>query len=471
MGDAYVAAQTRPRPMRSSPSSTRTRRDGPVPRRRRHGRPMGRAAAARRPAQRPAGPRGRAGRAARRPAAPTCTRCGTPPSSSARCRSARSTVRTEVVRAARSGGAGRRRDLGARPRRCAAALPAGAGVAGARPRHVRRVASRRRRTQRAAATEDPTSATGSPTAARRVARRARVVPRARPGCDLGAARAARSSRARQPSGLQRAVLVGDSASGVSSELDWDDVEVPERRPRRPPGPPGAGRLAAHRRADPAGRARQRAGDLDAVRRARHRSARPRRPSSSRRAACLRCVMRRVDELMRARCSALPQPGQRGRGPDGRRGVVVQCVAILASPLTGGHGWFWLTVPLAYGFLARVATGPTLSPLGQFATRVAAPRIGRAKFVPGPPKRFAQLIGAVLSSAALVCSLASRVRRRRAGARRDDPASPRRSSRCSRSALGCAIFGALMRAGVIPQETCIACADVSSAPVPDEVRAH
>src|SRR5690242_9564370 len=85
-------------------------------------------------------------------------------------------------------------------------------------------------------------------------------------------------------------------------------------------------------------------------------------------------------------------------------VAVQCVLILALTPTLGHAWFWLTVPLAYGFLARVATGPVLSPLGRFATGVAAPRIGHAKFVPGPPKRFAQLIGAVLSTAALVCAL-------------------------------------------------------------------
>ena len=30
---------------------------------------------------------------------------------------------------------------------------------------------------------------------------------------------------------------------------------------------------------------------------------------------------------------------------------------------------WLTVALAYGFVARVLTGPSLSPLGQLVTRV------------------------------------------------------------------------------------------------------
>jgi hypothetical protein len=50
---------------------------------------------------------------------------------------------------------------------------------------------------------------------------------------------------------------------------------------------------------------------------------------------------------------------------------------------------WLTAFLAYGFLARVLTGPTLSPLGQLVTRVVTPRLGlEPRPVPGPPKRFA-----------------------------------------------------------------------------------
>ena len=57
----------------------------------------------------------------------------------------------------------------------------------------------------------------------------------------------------------------------------------------------------------------------------------------------------------------------------------------------------LLIPLVYGFLARVATGPTLSPLGQFTTRVVTPRLAvDHRFVPGPPKRFAQGIGLAFS---------------------------------------------------------------------------
>ena len=70
---------------------------------------------------------------------------------------------------------------------------------------------------------------------------------------------------------------------------------------------------------------------------------------------------------------------------------------LAIVLTGQS---WLMFVLAYGFLARVATGPTLSPMGILATRVLAPRVAKRRLVPGPPKRFAQTVGLVFSVTAL-----------------------------------------------------------------------
>ncbi len=96
------------------------------------------------------------------------------------------------------------------------------------------------------------------------------------------------------------------------------------------------------------------------------------------------------------------------------GVVVMCVVTIAFDQA------WILVPLAYGFVARVLTGPTLSPLGQLVTRVITPRLPFApKPVPGPPKRFAQGIGATLSVSARP---ALRVRRDGCGvrARRHDP---------------------------------------------------
>lgn len=82
------------------------------------------------------------------------------------------------------------------------------------------------------------------------------------------------------------------------------------------------------------------------------------------------------------------------------GVVVMAVAFLAVR----EGW--LLVPLLYGFAARVAAGPTLSPLGQLATRVVSPQLpGAHRSVPGPPKRFAQAVGLAFSGGAAIAWLA------------------------------------------------------------------
>ena len=71
-------------------------------------------------------------------------------------------------------------------------------------------------------------------------------------------------------------------------------------------------------------------------------------------------------------------------------VVIALLALVFDQL-------WLLLPLAYGFVARVLTGPTLSPLGQLVTKVITPRLPVApKYVAGPPKRFAQGIGAAVT---------------------------------------------------------------------------
>jgi hypothetical protein len=122
-------------------------------------------------------------------------------------------------------------------------------------------------------------------------------------------------------------------------------------------------------------------------------------------------------------------------------------------------WYWLLIPLAYGFWARVLTGPTLSPLGWAAQNLIAPRLGPKRPVSGPPKRFAQLMGAVMSSAALVLAVV-------AGDHSAAdvvlilflPAAGLESifGYC----IGCKIFGLLMRAGLVPETVCAECADIS-----------
>ena len=68
-------------------------------------------------------------------------------------------------------------------------------------------------------------------------------------------------------------------------------------------------------------------------------------------------------------------------------VSLACLTILLGDT------MWLLPVLTYGFLARVLTGPTLSPMGLLATKAIVPLMGNPlRLVPGPPKRFAQAIG-------------------------------------------------------------------------------
>jgi hypothetical protein len=122
--------------------------------------------------------------------------------------------------------------------------------------------------------------------------------------------------------------------------------------------------------------------------------------------------------------------------------------------------YWLFVPLAYGFLARVLTGPTLSPLGRLATAVVAPRLGPPAHVPGPPKRFAQAIGATLTALGAVCALGL-------GANTAGDALfavmivAAGLESLAGVCVGCRLFALLMRMGVIPERVCLQCADVSA----------
>jgi len=137
------------------------------------------------------------------------------------------------------------------------------------------------------------------------------------------------------------------------------------------------------------------------------------------------------------------------------GVVLMAVAtvVLQQP--------WILIPLAYGFVARVLTGPTLSPLAQLVTRVITPALAlEPRMVAGPPKRFAQGIGAVLTVAAAVLHLAFG---------QTDAAYVLVGIVAVFATLesvvglcvGCTVFGLLMKAGVIPDDVCESCNDIWS----------
>lgn len=139
--------------------------------------------------------------------------------------------------------------------------------------------------------------------------------------------------------------------------------------------------------------------------------------------------------------------------------VVAGVVMATALLILATSWYWLLVPLAYGFVARVLTGPTLSPLGRLASGYVAPRLfGEAKDVPGPPKRFAQGIGAVLTiSAALLALLAGD--ERAADALLVVLVAAAGLESLAGFCLGCKVFALLMRIGLVPEQVCAECSDI------------
>jgi len=158
----------------------------------------------------------------------------------------------------------------------------------------------------------------------------------------------------------------------------------------------------------------------------------------------------------ARLFAFPDPVNEISARLVAAGVVTIAVATIALDQP------WLTLVLAYGFVARVLTGPTLSPLGQLVTRVITPRLQLApRWTPGPPKRFAQGMGAAFSITAAVLALGFDAR----GAAYVVLALLIGAASLEAFAgfcLGCRIFALLMKAGVIPETVCERCNDISLA---------
>lgn len=135
------------------------------------------------------------------------------------------------------------------------------------------------------------------------------------------------------------------------------------------------------------------------------------------------------------------------------GVVLLCLAAVASRFLP------LYILIAAGFWARTLTGPTLSPLGQLATRVITPRLKiNHKYCPGPPKRFAQGIGALMSTGALALALNGNMGL--ACAVLSLLAVFAALEAALGFCLGCKIFNLLIKAGLVPQSVCERCANLS-----------
>jgi hypothetical protein len=134
------------------------------------------------------------------------------------------------------------------------------------------------------------------------------------------------------------------------------------------------------------------------------------------------------------------------------GVVVMSVLTIVFDLK------WATAVIAYGFIARVLTGPSLSPLGQLMTRVVTPRLPfAARPVAGPPKRFAQGMGVAFSVTALILTILGFW----------GPAQIMLGFLVAAAflesafglCLGCKAFAILMRFGVVPEEVCEKCNNI------------
>lgn len=158
----------------------------------------------------------------------------------------------------------------------------------------------------------------------------------------------------------------------------------------------------------------------------------------------------------ARIFGFPNPVNETSARVVATGVVSLALAFLVS----GSGW--LLAVLVYGFAARVAAGPTLSPLGRLATRVVTPALERrghlGRQVPGPPKRFAQAMGLGFSATASVLWIAGAH-----GAAQVTIVMLLCAAFLEAAfaiCLGCIIFGWLMRAGVVPASVCAECNDIS-----------
>lgn len=150
-------------------------------------------------------------------------------------------------------------------------------------------------------------------------------------------------------------------------------------------------------------------------------------------------------------------------------LVVGLVALLTQQ-------WWLYALLAVDFTVRAAVGPRWSPVARGVQRWVRPRV-RALPVPtaGAPKRFAATIGAVMTVSATALWVAWLVTD--AGWALTAvvvigvimavfPALESILGFC----VGCAIFAGLMRVGLVPEEICLECADISRRRMPEATQA-
>ena len=133
--------------------------------------------------------------------------------------------------------------------------------------------------------------------------------------------------------------------------------------------------------------------------------------------------------------------------------------MLMSATFAATGAAWILIPLTYGFVARVLTGPALSPLGLLSTKIITPRLHiQHRFVAGPPKRFAQFVGLLFSATASVLWLLDFTTASRVVAAMLAAAAFLEA--VFAVCLGCIMFGWMIRWGVIPDRVCEQCSNLN-----------
>jgi len=140
-------------------------------------------------------------------------------------------------------------------------------------------------------------------------------------------------------------------------------------------------------------------------------------------------------------------------------LVASVVLVLAVTALVLSQW-WIYAVLALDFTLRTSFGPKASPIAQGVVRFVRPRVA-AKVRPtaGPPKRFAAGIGAVLTTAAAVLWLLDVAAPAVVGIGVIMVIFPALESILG-ICVGCRVFAVLMRVGLVPDEICLECADIS-----------
>lgn len=146
-------------------------------------------------------------------------------------------------------------------------------------------------------------------------------------------------------------------------------------------------------------------------------------------------------------------------------LIAAVVLVTGLVALGAQQW-WLYAVLAVDFTVRTVAGPRYSPIAQLVQRWIRPRLATpSRPTAGAPKRFAAAIGAAMTLAATalwIVSLATG-----SGSALTAvvvigvvmavfPALESIFGLC----VGCKLFAVLMRLGLVPEEICLDCADIT-----------